>query len=113
MRNIVADGAMHCTKVDDKIHIAHILIIPNAIPKIVRHERTTPVVQMDCTYRTSKFVMQMLHIVASTNLNIIYTLSYYFMSSTLEDDYERVLHAYLDLRIIVDPRAIVTDAEKH
>ena len=68
MRNIVADGAMHCTKVDDQNHLTHILIIPNAIPKIVRHERTTPAVQMDCTYWTNKYGIQMLHTVASTNL---------------------------------------------
>ena len=88
MQRFEAYGSMHFIKVDDNNRLMHTLIIPNAVPKILIQAWTTPVVQMDCTYRTDKYGIQMLYLVASTNLNKIYILAYRFMGSTLEIDYK-------------------------
>ena len=98
--------------IDDQNHLTNVLTIPNAIPKIVRYERTTPVVQIECTYRTNTYGIQMLQIVASTDLNIAYMLAYLFMISTLEADNKWLLHACLDFGIIVEPRDILTGADQ-
>ena len=91
MRRVEANGAMHRIKLDGDSINEH-FDYSERNPEILRQAWTTSIVQMDCTYRTNKYGIQMLHVV-STNLNKMYTLAYCFMSSTLQVDYKWVLDA--------------------
>ncbi|KAI9907491.1 hypothetical protein PsorP6_016678 [Peronosclerospora sorghi] len=93
MRDIYADGTMHATKVDSDSNLIHILIIPPAIAQIVQQEGSNPVLQTDGTFRTNKYGIQMFHVVAHTNTLKSYPFAYYF-------------------GVIVEPKAILTDAEQ-
>ena len=70
------------------------------------------VLLMDCTYKTNKFKMPLLHVVGMTSFNTTFSSCFAFLKSEQEEDYKwaltRVTHIFSnDLR----PQVIVTDRE--
>ncbi|CAG8850556.1 8699_t:CDS:1, partial [Racocetra persica] len=70
------------------------------------------VLLIDCTYKTNKFKMPLLHIVGMTSFNTIFSSCFAFLKSEQENDYvwalNRVAHIF---RNIPKPKVIVTDCE--
>ncbi|CAG8795333.1 28997_t:CDS:2, partial [Racocetra persica] len=70
------------------------------------------VLLMDCTYKTNKFKMPLLHIVGITSFNTTFSSCFVFLKSEQEDDYvwalNRVAHIFGN---VPKPKVIVTDHE--
>ncbi|GAO52328.1 hypothetical protein G7K_6407-t1 [Saitoella complicata NRRL Y-17804] len=66
---------------------------------------------MDCTYKTNKFEMPLLHIVGMTCCNTSFTSALCFLSRETREDYLWAMCMYSELMDYFTPLVIVTDRE--
>ncbi|GAO51032.1 hypothetical protein G7K_5144-t1 [Saitoella complicata NRRL Y-17804] len=66
---------------------------------------------MDCTYKTNKFEMPLLHIVGMTCCNTSFTSALCFLSRETREDYLWAMCMYSELMDYLTPLVIVTDRE--
>ncbi|CAG8490265.1 9399_t:CDS:2 [Acaulospora morrowiae] len=70
-------------------HLTHLFF---AYPiSIVLIKTYSSVLLMDCTYKTNKFIMPLLHIIGMTSFNITFSSCFAFLKSEQEEDYEWAL----------------------
>jgi len=68
------------------------------------------VVLMDCTYRTNRYRMPLLHVVGTTGFNTTFSIAFVFLSGETEADYLWAL-ARVNGIFVEHPRVIVTDRD--
>jgi hypothetical protein len=71
------------------------------------------VVTIDCTYKTNRYRMPLLHIVSSAATNQSYTIAYGFLRTETTDQYTRAMHAFKGLIGVegLPTKVVVTDHE--
>lgn len=72
------------------------------------------VLLMDCTYKTNRYNMPLLHIVGKTPVDAYFSGAFCFMNGESDEDYDWVLVAFQELiwSILQPPSVIITDEEK-
>ncbi len=66
---------------------------------------------MDCTYKTNRFKMPLLHIVSFACIGATFTSAIAFLSAKTIEDYECTVNTYKGFMGNYLPLAIVTDRE--
>jgi hypothetical protein len=97
----------HC--VDASGHLTRLAFTNTKVVQLTRRFGT--VLTMDCTYKTNKFKMPLLHIVSFACTGAIFTSTVAFLSVKTIEDYEWALNTYKDFMGNYLPLAIVTDCE--
>jgi hypothetical protein len=89
--------------------VSHLFFMhPDSIRMLQQHPN---VILLDCTYKTNRFRMPMLHLTGVTSMNKNYELAYAFLPSEKDEDYLFVTEALKELcnRLHVRPRVFITD----
>jgi hypothetical protein len=66
---------------------------------------------MDCTYRTNKYRMPLLHILGCTNLQTFFSAGFCFLRNETEDDYYWAISNFILKTGALPPRAFISDQE--
>lgn len=91
-----------------------------ASPSGIRLARRFPtVLSMDCTYKTNRFNLPLLHIVGTTNTHRSFTVAMCFLSNEKQEQYEWALHQLKEIiyqdedanSTAKEPQTFATDAE--
>lgn len=83
------------------------LVHPEAVPLAKLYPL---VLLMDCTYKTNKFRLPLLHVIGITNLFTTFTCCYVFISEERLDDYLWALQSIRDI-FAISPSVIASDRE--
>jgi hypothetical protein len=70
------------------------------------------VLLMDCTYRTNKFKLPLLHILGCTPVRTFFSAGFCFMRTETYEDYYWALASFLDRIGAQHPRVFISDHEK-
>jgi hypothetical protein len=83
--NLSADDWIFAVKKDAENRVQNLFF---AHQKQIELLLTNPdVILMDCTYRTNKYKLPLLHILGCTNLQAFFSTGFYFLSSETQADY--------------------------
>ena len=95
---------------DPENHITHLFFArPSAITLTKAY---STVLLMDCTYKTNKFRMPLLHVVGMTSFNTTFSSCFVFLKSETQEDYEWALTRVARLfEEMPKPQVIATDRE--
>jgi hypothetical protein len=66
---------------------------------------------MDCTYRTNKYRMPLLHILGYTNLQTFFSAGFCFLRNETEDDYHWAISNFILKTGALQPHAFISDQE--
>lgn len=69
------------------------------------------VLLMDCTYRTNKYRLPLLHIVGCTNLQTFFSAGFCFLRTETDGDYYWALSTFLHRTHVPQPRVFISDDE--
>jgi hypothetical protein len=95
-------------EVDSENRVTHLfLAFEEQISMLKRHKC---VLMADCTYKTNRYKMPLLHFTGLSNVGKSFSCAFCFMKSELICDYEWALNAWLDC-FSESPSVIVTDHE--
>lgn len=78
---------------------------------VVLAQKYAYVLQMDCTSKTNKYNMPLLHIVSHTATNATFTVGYCFMKQETAQYYAQALRCLLEAIPDIPTEVVVTDAE--
>ena len=70
------------------------------------------VLLMDCTYRTNKYRLPLLHILGCTNLQTFFSAGFCFLSSETHADYHWAIANFLRKTGVQQPRVFISDQEE-
>jgi len=70
------------------------------------------VLLMDCTYRTNKYRLPLLHILGCTNLQTFFSAGFCFLSSETQADYHWAVANFLLSTGLQQPRVFISDQEE-
>ena len=70
------------------------------------------VLLMDCTYRTNKYRLPLLHILGCTNLQTFFSAGFCFLSSETQADYHWAVANFLLKTGVQQPRVFISDQEE-
>jgi MULE transposase domain len=82
--------------------------------QIAFHHAYPDILLLDCTYKTNRYGMPLLHFGAPTPCNTYFSTAFYFLSGEAEDDYKWALKMFNELVLdgIKQPNVVVTDNYK-
>ncbi|CAG8502740.1 2637_t:CDS:2, partial [Scutellospora calospora] len=107
---LVEENIEHYYQYNQNGNLTHLFF---AHPKSIILTKTyNSILLMDCTYKTNKFKMPLLHVVGMTSFNTTFSSCFAFLKSEQEEDYKWALTCVF--RIFGDipkPQVIVTDRE--
>jgi hypothetical protein len=66
---------------------------------------------MDCTYRTNKYKLPLLHILGCTNLGTFFSAGFCFLRDENEETYYWAISTFLNRTRIPQPHVLITDQE--
>ena len=91
-------------------HITHLFFVPK---KDVAHAHEFPyvIILADCTYKTNKFKMPLLHVVGMTSTNQSFSICFAYMSGETQTDYQWALLRVKTMYGDTLPLVVVTDRE--
>jgi hypothetical protein len=69
------------------------------------------VLLMDCTYRTNKYRLPLLHILGCTNLGKFFSAGFCFLRNENEEDYHWAISTFLNRTGTPEPRVLISDQE--
>ena len=69
------------------------------------------VLLMDCTYRTNRYKLPLLHIIGCTNLQTFFSAGFCFLRNETEQDYRWAVSAFLENTGVPPPRVFISDQE--
>ena len=69
------------------------------------------VLLMDCTYRTNKFKLPLLHILGCTNLGTFFSAGFCFLRNETQQDYHWAVSTFLNKTEIPHPQVFISDQE--
>lgn len=96
-------------KKDSENHIQYLFF---AHKKQVELLRANPdVLLMDCTYRTNKYKLPLLHILGCTNLGTFFSAGFCFIRTETEQDYYWAVSTFLSQTEIPHPQVFISDQE--
>ena len=67
---------------------------------------------MDCTYRTNKYKLPLLHILGCTNLQTFFSAGFCFLSNETHADYYWAIANFLLKTGVQQPRVFISDQEE-
>jgi hypothetical protein len=67
---------------------------------------------MDCTYRTNKYGLPLLHILGCTNIQTFFSAGFCFLRNETHQDYYWAISTFLNKTKMPHPRVLVSDQEK-
>ena len=70
------------------------------------------VLLMDCTYRTNRYKLPLLHILGCTNLQTFFSAGFCFLSSETQADYHWAIANFLLKTGVQPPRVFISDQEE-
>ena len=94
---------------DEAGRVTHLYLAPLQSAELVK--TFYGVLFVDCTYKTNKFKMPLLHIVGRTPLNTTFSVAFCFMRGETEDDYTWALQCLRHTLGTNAPWVIVTDRD--
>jgi hypothetical protein len=86
------------------------VLISDPMAMVLAH-RYGRVLQMDCTYKTNKYNMPMLHITSHVGTNNTFTVAICFMRQETTADYTRAIQELRKMLPDLPTKTVVTDAE--
>jgi hypothetical protein len=69
------------------------------------------ILMMDCTYRTNRFRVPLLHIVGRTNLNTTFSIGFCFLRTETIEDYYWAISSLIEKTGMSKPRVFISDQE--
>jgi hypothetical protein len=69
------------------------------------------VLLMDCTYRTNKYKLPLLHILGCTNLGTFFSAGFCFLRHENEEEYYWAISTFLNRTGTPEPRVLISDQE--
>jgi hypothetical protein len=98
-------------KVQRDLHgrVTHLFFSPNEGAEMAR--RFYGVVLIDCTYKTNRFKMPLLHVCGVTPCNNTFSFAFAFLASETETDYDWAMTALKESLVSRVPWVFVTDRE--
>ena len=94
---------------DSENHIQYLFF---AHKKQIELLRANPdVLLMDCTYRTNKFKLPLLHILGCTNLGTFFSAGFCFLRNETHQDYYWAVSTFLNKTGTPHPRVFISDQE--
>ena len=82
---VIAKGYLFNQEVDEHGHITKAFFSHPESAGLA--QKSGKVLVMDCTYKTNKYKMPLLHILGLTAFNKTFTIGYAFLSSEVQTDY--------------------------
>ncbi len=70
------------------------------------------VLMMDCTYRTNKYRLPLLHILGCTNLQTFFSAGFCFLRNEAHIDYHWAVSTFLQKTGATEPRVFISDQEE-
>lgn len=108
--NLSTADWVFAVKKDDDNHVQNLFF---AHQKQIEMLRANPdVLLMDCTYRTNKYKLPLLHILGCTNLQTFYSAGFCFLSNETQADYHWAIANFLLKTGVQKPRVFISDQEE-
>lgn len=99
----------HTLSRDSENHVQRLFLIHKNQLKLIKD--FPDILMMDCTYRTNKHHMPLLHFIGCSNLHTWFSAAFCFLSQETEADYLFALSAFQEATGIRWPSVIITDQE--
>jgi hypothetical protein len=108
--NLSTSDWVFAVKKDDNNHVQNLFF---AHQKQIEMLRANPdVLLMDCTYRTNKYKLPLLHILGCNNLQTFYSAGFCFLTNETQADYHWAIANFLLKTGVQKPRVFISDQEE-
>lgn len=67
---------------------------------------------MDCTYRTNKFRLPLLHMLGCTGVETFFSIGFCFLRTETYEDYRWAISTLLEIAHVPNPNVFISDHEK-